>query len=149
MGLFDKVLAPQITNNYGFFSPAEAFAAVTLSAIAVDGYLADEEVDGLINALTRMHLFKSYPGEVLRRMLDKLFGILRREGVGTLFQSAKGSLPQELQEAAFAVSADLILADGLVTDDEKSFLNQLHQALNITDETAMKIVEVMMIKNRG
>jgi hypothetical protein len=130
-------------------SPAEAFAALTLSAIAVDGYLADEEIDGLINALKRMHLFKSYSGDVLRRMLQKLFGILRREGQATLFHSAKNSLPDELQEPAFAIATDLILADGVVTAQEQDFLQQVHCALGISEETAMKITEVMMIKNRG
>jgi hypothetical protein len=137
------------TRSLEMLSPAEAFAAVTLSAIAVDGYLADEEIDGLITALTRMHLFKSYSGEVMRRMLHKLFGILRREGLTTLFNSAKSSLPDELQEPAFAVATDLILADGVVTEQEQDFLNQLHCALGIPAETAMKITEVMMIKNRG
>jgi hypothetical protein len=130
-------------------SPAEAFAALTLSAIAVDGYLADEEIDGLINALQRMHLFKSYSAEVMRRMLQKLFGILRREGQATLFHSAKISLPHELQEPAFAIATDLILADGVVTAEEQDFLVRLHSALGIPEETAAKITEVMMIKNRG
>ncbi len=130
-------------------SPAEAFAALTLSAIAVDGYLADEELDGLVSTLKRLHLFKSYSGDVMRRMLQKLFGILRREGQATLFQSAKVSLPDELQEPAFAIATDLILADGVVTAQEQDFLQQLHCALGIPEETAQKITEVMMIKNRG
>jgi hypothetical protein len=135
--------------GYEMLSPAEAFAAVTLSAIAVDGYLADEEIEGLINALTRMHLFKSYSGEVMRRMLHRLFGILRRDGFKALVNSAKSSLPNELQEPAFAVATDLILADGIVTDQEQEFLDELHFDLGISKETAMKITEVMMIKNRG
>jgi hypothetical protein len=86
---------------------------------------------------------------VMRRMLQKLFGILRREGLTTLFNSAKSSLPDELQEPAFAVATDLILADGVATEQEQDFLRQLHCALGIPAETAMKITEVMMIKNRG
>jgi hypothetical protein len=137
------------TRSLEMLSPAEAFAAVTLSAIAVNGYLADEEIDELVTALMRMQLFKSYSGEVMRRMLHKLFGILRREGRATLFHSAKSSLPHELQEPAFAVATDLILADGVATEQGRAFLNQLHGALGISAETAMKIEEVMMIKNRG
>jgi hypothetical protein len=138
-----ELLSPEL------LSPAEAFAAVTLSAIAVDGYLADEELDGLINALNRMHLFKNYSGDVMQRMLHRLFGILRREGFATLFNTARISLPNELQEPAFAVATDLILSDGMVTAQEQDFLDQLHAALGISKETALKIIEVMMIKNRG
>ena len=148
MGLFDRILGVQ-TQVQDTLSPAEAFAAITLSAIASDGYLADEEISGLINSLNRMHLFKSYSGDVMRRMFDKLFGILKREGVSALFSAAKGALPYELQSSAFAVATDLVLADGVVTEQERNFLSELHHALEIPDDLAMKIVEVMMIKNRG
>jgi uncharacterized tellurite resistance protein B-like protein len=148
MGLFDKVFGVQ-SQTQETFNPAEAFAAICLSAIASDGYLADEELDGLINSINRMQLFKSYPRDVMRRMFDKLFGILRRQGADALFNGAKGSLPFELRESAFAVATDLILADGVVTEQEQDFLNQLYRALEINETMALKIVEVMMLKNRG
>lgn len=148
MGLFDKMFNVQ-SKTQEILNPAEAFAAITLSAIASDGHLADEEISGLINALNRMQLFRSYSSDVMRRMFDKLFGILKREGVEALFNAAKGSLPYELQASAFAVATDLVLADGVVTELEQTFLNDLYRALEIPDDVAMKIVEVMMIKNRG
>jgi hypothetical protein len=43
----------------------------------------------------------------------------------------------------------LVLADGYVTDEEKNFLNDLYQILEISDERATQIVEVMLMKNRG
>lgn len=148
MGLFDKLFNVQ-SKTQDMLSPAEAYAAITLSAIASDGYLADEEISGLIHSLNRMHLFKSYSADVMRRMFDKLFGILRRDGVGALFSAAKSSLPYDLHASVFAVATDLVLADGVVTDQERDFLNQLHRALEIPDDTAMQIVEVMMMKNQG
>ena len=147
MGLFDKVFGTQ-TKVQDMFSPAEAYAAITLAAIAADGYLADEEVEGFITSLNRMPLFKSYSGDVMRRMIDKLFSILKRNGVNALFDAAKQSLPHEMAPSAFAVAVDLILADGVVTEEEQEFLNNLYQALDINDEVAVKIVEVMMIKNQ-
>ncbi|MDX2239704.1 MAG: tellurite resistance TerB family protein [Leptolyngbyaceae cyanobacterium bins.302] len=148
MGLFDKVFGTQ-TKAQEMFSPAEAYAAITLAAIASDGYLADEEVEGFIASLNRMQLFKSYSGDVMRRMIDKLFGILKREGPGALFGAAKTSLPHEMAASVFAVATDLILADGVVTEEEQSFLNQLYAELDIPEDVALKIVEVMMLKNRA
>jgi uncharacterized tellurite resistance protein B-like protein len=146
MGLFDQVFRTQ-TKVQEFLSPAEAYAAVTLVAIAADGYLSDEEVEGFIANLNRMQLFKHYSGDVMNRMIDKLFGMMRREGTDALFNAAKSSLPYEMAASAFAVVADLIMADGVVTESEQNFLNLLYEALDIPDETAVKIVEVMMIKN--
>lgn len=152
MSLFDQVLSPSFstqTATYGFCNPAEAFAAVTLAAIATDGYVNPEEMHHLIVALKRVYLFQSYSTEVMQRMFEQLFAVLRREGVGNLFQSAKQSLPPELQESAFAVAADLILGDRSLTDSEQFRLTQLHRALNVTDEVASKIMEVMLIKHRS
>ncbi|GAB4474728.1 MAG: hypothetical protein OHK0037_35740 [Elainellaceae cyanobacterium] len=148
MGLFDRMFGVQNTAQETF-SPPEAYAAIALAAIASDGYLSDEELSGLMNVLNRMQLFRSYSNDIMRRMFDKLFSILRRDGVGVLFATAKDSLPFELKESAFAVATDLILADGRVTQEEQKFLNDLYQALGISEASAEKIVDVMMIKNRG
>jgi hypothetical protein len=54
-----------------------------------------------------------------------------------------------MRESVFAVATDLILVDGVVSLEEKEFLNDLYQALNLDSEVATQIVEVMLIKNRG
>lgn len=148
MGLFDKVFGTQ-NQVQELLSPAEAFAAITLAATASDGYLSDEEARGISFVLSRMKLFRSYPNDVMNRMFDKLLSIMKRQGINTLFNHAKESLPEELREAAFAVATDLVLADGIVTHEEQDFLNDLYQALEIAGDTATQIVEVMLIKNRG
>jgi tellurite resistance protein len=148
MGLFDKMLGGQ-TQVQEVMSPAEAFAAITLAATTSDGFLSDEESRGISSALSRMKLFRSYPNDVMVRMFDRLLGILRRDGINTLFNTAKESLPHDLREAAFAVATDLVLVDGVVTEEEQNFLNDLYQALGIPSEIALQIVQVMLIKNRG
>jgi tellurite resistance protein len=147
MGLFDKVLGNNTVKEA--MTPAEAFAAITLSAIASDGYLSEEETRGISAALSRMKMYRSYPNDVMQRMFDKLLGILRREGMNDLFDTAKDSLPYEMRESVFAVATDLILADGVVTSEEQEFLNDLYQSLSLDGEIATQIVEVMLIKNRG
>lgn len=148
MGLFDKVFGVQ-SKIEETFSPAEAFAAIALAATASDGYLSDDEARGISLTLSRMKLYRSYPNDVMYKMFDKLLGMLRREGVMELVEVAKESLPHELKETAFAVAADMVLADGYVTEEEKSFLNNLYQTLNIPEDIATQIVEVICIKNRG
>lgn len=150
MGLFDKIFFGGVQSKVTeALSPAEAFAAITLAATACDGYLSDDEAHGISLALSKMKLYRSFPDNVIDRMFDKLQGMLRREGVAALINAAKNSLPYELQETAFAVAADLVLSDGYVTELEQSFLDDLYRSLNISDETATRIVKVMIIKNRG
>ncbi|RUT04591.1 hypothetical protein DSM106972_041600 [Dulcicalothrix desertica PCC 7102] len=147
MGLFDKVLGNNTVKE--LMTPAEAFAAITLSAIASDGYLSEDEMRALTATLFRMKLYRSYSNDVMQRMFDKLLGILRHEGINGLFDVAKESLPYDMRESAFAVATDLILADGVVAIEEKEFLDDLYQALSLDSEVATQIIEVMLIKNRG
>jgi hypothetical protein len=54
-----------------------------------------------------------------------------------------------LHETAFAVVSDLVLADGEVTQEEEDLLGDLYRALDLSEEVASKIVDVMLIKNKG
>ena len=148
MGLLDKMFGPQ-SQVQEALSPAEAFAAITLAATASDGYLAEEQARDISSALCRLKLFRDYTNDLMSRMFDKLLGVLRRQGIDALFNAAKESLPHDLREAAFAVTTDLVLANGVVTQEEQDFLKDLCQALGVSVDIATQIVQVMLIKNRG
>ncbi len=148
MGLFDKLTAGRKLSQTTL-GPAEAFAAITLIAVAADGYCTDTEVRSLSTTLSRMQLFRSYPSDVMRKMFDRLQSMLQREGVDVLFKAAMATLPDELKETAFAVATDIVLADGEVTHEEEKLLNDLYRALEISEDLAVKIIDVMLIKNKG
>jgi uncharacterized tellurite resistance protein B-like protein len=148
MGLFDK-LTNRTQQSQTTLGPAEAFAAITLIAVAADGYAADSELQAISTILSRMQLFRSYPADVMRKMFDRLLNLLQRQGANNLLTTAVEALPHDLLETAFAVTADIVLADGEVTSEEEDLLNQLYRALQISEETAVKIIDVMLIKNKG
>lgn len=148
MGLFDNLFETQTTSDT-HLNPAEAFAAITLVAIASDGFLSEQEGQSMSFMLSRMKLFRSYSDDVMSRMLDNLLGLMRRDGPAVLMKHAKASLPHNLRPTVFAIATDLVLTDGTVTDAEQAFLQELYQILDISDEMALSIVEVMKIKNQG
>ncbi|MEH2202864.1 MAG: tellurite resistance TerB family protein [Nostoc sp.] len=148
MGLFDAVLGTD-SQTQAALNPAEAFAVIILTATASDGYLSVEQANSIISVLSRMKLFKSYPNEMMKRLFDRILGILQGDGFNALFNAAKDSLSQELRETAFAVATDLVLAEGIIPEEEKNFLNDLYQALGVSSEIAIQIVEVILIKNRA
>jgi hypothetical protein len=147
MGLFDSVFGGLQQNVT--LSPPEGFAGILLRAVACDGHIADEEVNGLWTILPRMKMFQSWGGPQYNAMTDKLIGILKREGLESLLNKSAAVLPQELRETAFANACDLVLADGVVDNSEKEFLNNLCQRLQVSGDKALTIVEVLIIKNRG
>lgn len=148
MGLFDKVSQTRQQTDVTL-GPAEAFAAIALIAVAADGYINDSESKAISMTLARMQLFRSYPDDVMRKMLDRLLMILQRQGAQVLFNAALAALPDELKETVFAVTTDIALADGEVSEEEEQLLNDLYSALELPEEVALKIIDVMLIKNKG
>ena len=148
MSLSENLLIAQ-AKRQETFTTMEAFTAIILAATASDGYISQQRADDISSALLRLRLFSNCSSETIVQILDKLLGILRRDGFNVLFNTAKESLPQNLRETSFAVATDLVLSDNVVSEEERSFLNDLYQALNIDTTTATKIVEIMTIKNQG
>ena len=66
-----------------------------------------------------------------------------------LVEKCVPALPDELRETAFAHACDLVLADGVVEDEERALVEKLQKKLEIPGDQAMDIVRVMVIKNRG
>ena len=149
MGLFDKNVLGSQSQVKDVLSPAEAVVAITLGAIASDGYISEEEVHRVSAILSRMKLFQSYANDGIVGMFDKLLNLLRSEGIDSLFRAAQASLPENLRESAFALATDMVLADGVVTREEQDFLNDLYHCLGIASDVANQIVQVILIKNRG
>jgi hypothetical protein len=150
MGLFDKVFeAEDGTTSVPVMGAAEALASIALVAIAADGYLADQEGQDMTMMLSRMHLFSGYPDDMLHRLFDSLLDRLKQNGPAALVDQAKAALPQDLRETAFAIATDLVLSDRTVTPQEQAFLDDLYRILEIPGDTALQIVQVMTIKNRG
>jgi len=133
MGLFDAVLGSE-SQTQTALNPEEAFAVIILMATASDCYLSVEQANSITSVLSRMELFKSYPHEMMNRLFEKILGILQGDGFNALFNAAKDSLSQDLREAAFAVATDLVLAEGIVDEEDKNFLNDLCQALGVSRE---------------
>ncbi|MCE5296024.1 MAG: tellurite resistance TerB family protein [Euryarchaeota archaeon] len=147
MGLFDRVKGAKEAEAK--LSKEESFAAITLAAVAADGVITEEEANGLIMGLARMKLYSGYNSNQMGSMLSKLVGIVRKQGVEALVNQAKESLPKELVETAFAVAADLALADGEIAAQEKDLLTKIQQTLGISEDLAVSIIEAMLIKNKG
>lgn len=131
------------------FGPHEGFAGVLLGASACDGHIADEEVQSLMTCLGRMKLYQHVQPHTFNSMMDRLSGILKRGGTEKLLDKAAPAIPPELRETAFVNAVDIVLADGVVDDDEKEFIDQLMTRMEIDKARAKTFVKVMVYKNKG
>ena len=147
MGLFDNAFGSEKANKE--LSKSEAFAGILLGACASDGHIADEEVEGLITIMGRMKLYENWSGDRFNATINKLLGMIKRQGVERVMRRCAEALPTQLHPTAFANACDLVLADGVVEDEEKEFLDDLQRVLDLPGDEALTNVEVMDIKNKG
>jgi len=150
MGLLDKLFKVNQTRARDLkLTSEEAFLGIVLSAMAADEEFTREEAHAAQYVLQRTNIFSRSNPHQLEQLFNSFMHIIRKEGVGTIVDAAKDNLNDQMKETAFAVAVDLVLADGVVDVKEKEFLEKLKEAVGISDELATRIIEVLMIKNRG
>lgn len=149
MGLFDKILGKEKTEGPLTLTKDEAFAAVAVAAIAADGTISEDEVNRTAMNLAAIPMFRSYDLRDMGGVLNKVAGLIKRRGAAGVLSAAKTALSKEQAEAAFFLATDLVLADGMVEREERQFLEDLTSVIGVDEPTALKIVEVVVIKNRA
>jgi len=145
MGLFDKVFGKE-TGEISL-NKAEAFAAVGIATVASDGDVSSEEMQRVVADMVSLRTFRKHDMKDLANTLNKVAGLIKKRGTGPVFDAVKIVLTKEELQTAFFVAADLVMADGIVEPEEKKFLEDLQATIQLDDTTALKIVEVVAIKN--
>lgn len=148
MSLFDDLGDEFNVDSYEF-GPQEGFAGVLLCASACDGHISDEEGQGISLILGQKKLYSRQTSQQFSSMMDRLIGELKRGGPEKLLLKTYPVIPPELKETVFANAVDIVLADGVVEQDEKEFIDDLKDKLEIEEQRAKTIVKVMVFKNQG
>lgn len=147
MGLFDKALGKE--SGPVQLDKAESFAAVAIAAVAADGEISQEELERTAMDLATLKAFRKHNLRDLGTTIGKVASQIKKRGTGPVLAAAKTGLNKDELNSAFFVAADLILADGVVEPQERKFLEELQTSLGLDNDTALKIVEVAALKNRG
>lgn len=145
MGLFDRFTSTASSN--ASFSVQEATSGVLLSTVAADGNISDDEAAYFSLIANRHPVFRDQPASEFSRMIDKMLGILSREGWKPLVSKCGADIPTELKPTVFALAVDFVFADGAPEEEEKELVGFLQSTLGIPDETARAVVEVLAVKN--
>lgn len=146
MGVFEKVIERHQPAANLAFSPPEAFAAIVAAAFNADGRVAPEEAIRVNEIFTAAKLFRSSP-EPPKAIVNRVVELFAAHGTDAIVAMAARALPAPLRAPAFAVAVDLVLADGDATAEERTFVDRLQALLGIADDDAVKIVDVLVVKN--
>ena len=148
MGIFEKVMQErQPAAESIALTPREAFAAVVVGAFKTDGRVAPEEAVRVNEIFNSSKLFREPPAEPVHAVLNRVLELFRVHGPEVVLARAAHVLPLALRPPVFAIAVDLVLVDGEAGVEERRFIDGLQALLNISDEDAMKIVDVIIVKN--
>ncbi len=147
MGIFDGLFSGMESRSR--LTPQESFAGILLAASACDGHIAEDEFNQILITLYRMKLFKRVNEKEFDKVMNKLMGVLKKNGPEKLAEGCCENLPEELNKSAFANACNIVLSDGYLDSDEKEFINSLTSMLSLNSSVAKSIAQVMVIKNKG
>ncbi|MFD2247476.1 tellurite resistance TerB family protein [Pontibacter ruber] len=123
----------------------EAWIAIMQACIAVDGNVADEELDVLAQTLADKKLFE---GHDIMAYSRTVFYAHAQYGSKVLIDQAVDKISAENKATLFALTIQLVLSDCVVTNKEKELIQYLYSALDLDTELAHKIVDVVLILNK-
>lgn len=146
MGIFDKIFKSVPEEEK--LTQQEAFAGIALAMAGADGSIAESEWAGIVNYIRRLRIYDNFSGPAFDKLFDKLFRILKSQGAGALVDASSKALSDDLKLTAFACAVDIALADGVLEEKEKELINQMAIVLAVPEQTAISIIEVMIIKNK-
>jgi tellurite resistance protein len=138
--LFDSLATePQLD-----MSPADALVIVGVCACMADGNMGPEE----IQRISYLTVTSPLCGGIHNVNIEKIAHYIGKRGIAESLEEASSMLSETLKETAFLWAVELVSADGGVSPEEKTFLNDLMDKFSIDQKTVKKIVEVAKIRYR-
>jgi uncharacterized tellurite resistance protein B-like protein len=131
------------------FTEKEAVLALWYLVVTADGQIAPEEEALVIAASNRMKLLRKQSNDEFNDTIAAVREAIEKCGRDGVVAAGSKALPAELGEPVYALAADIMFADGTASPAEIECLRKIQEALEIPDDLATRIAEVMRLKNRG
>jgi tellurite resistance protein len=125
----------------------EALIALFIGAMDANDHVARDELARAHHLIWSTKRFRRKSGETVGRLIDRMKRLLEEQERPAVMEVAAGAIPAKLRPSAFAIVADLLLADGKIDARERKFLQRLAVSLNIRARIASHVVEAMLVKN--
>jgi hypothetical protein len=128
-------------------APDEALIALFIGAMNANEHVAREELARAHHLIWSTKRFRRKSGETLGRMIARMKRLLEEEDAAAVIAAAARTIPPRLRPSAFAIVADLLLADGRIDAGERTFLQRLALEFKLRPAVASRLVDAMLVKN--
>ncbi|PSR54200.1 hypothetical protein AHMF7605_12035 [Adhaeribacter arboris] len=152
MGLFDKIFNSDTNNKpnpeqylYSPKSEQEAWIAIMYACMISDGEVSDAEVSQLSRTVVFKSLFKDH--NTIDYYKTAMTAHIKLDSK-QLIDLCVSKVSDNNKATLFAITLELVMFDGTLSDSDKDIIEHLATALQLQDELASKIIEVTLIRNK-
>lgn len=118
----------------------EALIYIMVISSAADRDMTDSELLTIGDIVRQLPVFRGYDPERLPATAAACAGRLGAEdGLEGMLDDIKAALPSRLRETAYAVSCDIVAADGTASQEELRLLEMIRHQLDISRLSAAAI----------
>jgi tellurite resistance protein len=124
-----------------------ALIALFIGAMNANQHVAADEAARAHHLIWSTRRFRRRSGEAVGKLIQDVRSLLEKSDPDEVMARAARAVPRGLRPAAFAVLADLLLADGRIDPQERRFLARVGAMLGIGSASTRRTLEVVRIKN--
>ena len=103
----------------------EALIALFIGAMNANDHVAREELARAHHLIWSTRRFRRKSGETVGRLIDRMKRLLEEQEHSAVMEAAARAIPAKLRPSAFAIVADLLLADGKIDARGRKVLHRL------------------------
>jgi uncharacterized tellurite resistance protein B-like protein len=146
MLIIEQMEEPNKKITYKPAGEQEAWIGILFTCIASDGIVGIAEAESLSKMLSGKIIFE---GTDIPALCSKVTDVYKESGAAGMIAACKTHIKEEDKPTLFSMAVDIVLSDGLLEKEERQIIELLASELKIESSLLLKIVEVMLIRNRG
>lgn len=127
----------------------DAFIALFIGAMNANDHVSAAEGARAHHLIWSMKRFRRKSGETVGRGIARMKGLVESQGSTSVITAAARAIPRPLRLSAYALTADLLLADGTIERAERRFLDRLRADLRLAEGAGSALIDAMLIKNQA
>jgi tellurite resistance protein len=113
-------------------SPQDSLVAVMIAVSAADLQFHTAELVAIQALVNHLPIFAEYDADRIKTVAQTVFDLFEEDdGLDALFGLIRDSLPEKLNETAYALACDVAAADGKLAQPELRLLEEIRFELRI------------------
>ena len=135
-----------LINNKSVATELEAWVGILYSCMSVDMQITKNEITVLSRILVTKQKFAEIDVESLCKKAAEAKGDI---GELNYIRECSKLIAEDDKNMIFALALEILLADGILEQKEKDFIEIVSNSLEIAPKMSSKIIEVIFLKNKG